>query len=266
MITGYHAEQFATSTPAAGRPPPGWLLLHGFTGSARDWAGVWPASHPALAIDLPGHGQSPDPEKEFSKEIQRLLRALPETVHSLAGYSLGGRIALALMAAAPERFQRLVIISAHPGLETTSERAARRRQDQQWIDCLRDQGIARFATAWQHQALFHAQAARAPAAVTAQHRQRLAQRPEGLARNLACFGLGQMPPTWTAIEAFNGELHWITGEEDAKFTAIGKGVKHRRPATRHDIIDDCGHNPLIEAPRKLRELLAPSPLTPAGGG
>ncbi|MBK1647709.1 alpha/beta fold hydrolase [Rhabdochromatium marinum] len=250
MLTGYHSRWLG-ATPHARSAQAHWLLLHGFTGTGSDWAGVWPNCEPALAIDLPGHGCSPDPTGDFRHEIARLLRALPASIDSLAGYSLGGRIALSLMASAPERFQRLLILSAHPGLGSAAERHARRAQDQGWIDKLRQQDIRRFAAAWQRQALFRTQAIRAPAAVRAQHHQRLAQRPEGLARNLACFGLGQMPPTWTAIRAFAGDLYWISGREDSKFSAIGEQVRQQRPSTPHAIIDHCGHNPLIEAPEAL---------------
>ena len=62
--------------------PPRWLLLHGFTGTRRDWS-VWPADGaPALAIDLPGHGDSPDPGGPLEEEIARLLSALPASIDS----------------------------------------------------------------------------------------------------------------------------------------------------------------------------------------
>ncbi|EIC22923.1 alpha/beta fold hydrolase [Thiorhodovibrio frisius] len=255
MMPGYHTKALGPALDAGISQQPRWLLLHGFTGSHLDWIDLWPRDFPALVMDLPGHGRSPDPKGDFAQEIARLLAALPSSIERIAGYSLGGRIALALMAQAPARFQELLILSAHPGLEDASERAARCRQDQIWIDLLRDQGIKRFASAWQRQALFRAQHLRAPMAVAIQHRRRLSQRPEGLARALACFGLGQMPPTWPAIPVYNGHLHWISGAQDAKFCALGEQVCQIRPATTHDILPDCGHNPLIEAPDMLKERL-----------
>jgi 2-succinyl-6-hydroxy-2,4-cyclohexadiene-1-carboxylate synthase len=231
------------------------LLLHGFTGCHSDWIGVWPAEHPALALDVPGHGQSPDPSGNFNQEIHRLLAALPAGIQCLAGYSLGGRLALALMAAAPGRFGKLLILSAHPGLNAAGERAERRQRDQVWIDRVRRDGIQRFAAAWQRQPLFRQQHRSAPRAVAIQHHRRLRQRPEGLARALDCFGLGQMPPTWSAIRDYNGDLHWISGARDAKFLALGEQVCQIRPATTHHILPECGHNPLLEAPRMLKTRL-----------
>lgn len=255
MIPGYHTQVLDGGLTAEPSQEPEWLLLHGFTGSHVDWMHCWsgglPALAPALAIDLPGHGQSPDPSGDFTQEITQLLHALPASIKRIAGYSLGGRIALALMAAAPQRFHDLLIISAHPGLEDASERAQRCRQDQQWSNLLREQGIKRFAAAWQRQPLFRTQHLHAPLAVSTHHRRRLEQRPEGLARALSCFGLGQMPPTWSAIQGYTGHLHWISGARDKKFCALGERVRQIRPATAHEIFPDCGHNPFIEAPQAL---------------
>lgn len=250
MMPGYYHLAIGLT-----RQPPHWLLLHGFTGSHLDWLDCWPEDRPALAIDLPGHGGSPDPRGDFDQEIARLLAALPDSIRSLAGYSLGGRLALALMAAAPGRFQELRIISAHPGLEDANERAARYQQDQRWIDQLRHQGIERFAAAWQRQPVFQAQHQRAPQAVAIQHQRRLSQRVEGLTRALECFSLGRMPATWSATQAYPGHLHWISGALDEKFRALGERVCQLRPGTLHHILPDCGHNPLLEAPLALANRL-----------
>lgn len=247
MIPGYYSRRLAGCSG-----PPRWLLLHGFTGSHADWLDAWPETLPALALDLPGHGQSPDPEADFVQETARLLAALPPSIDRIAGYSLGGRVALSLMAAAPERFGALLIVSAHPGLTDAKEREPRCQQDQHWINMLRNHGIKRFAAAWQRQALFQAQHLRAPQAVARQHRHRLAQRPEGLAQALACFGLGRMPATWDALRAYQGRLHWLSGALDEKFRRLGERVRTLRPATTHHIIPDCGHNPLLEMPNELK--------------
>lgn len=257
MISGYHGHRLG---PASA--PPRWLLLHGFTGHALDWCAAWPQGHPALALDLPGHGRSPAPSGSFDHEIHRLLAALPASIAGLAGYSLGGRLALALMAAAPQRFEQLLIVSAHPGLKDDAERARRRQHDQLWIDTLRHDGIKRFAAAWQRQPLFREQHRSAPRAVMLQHQRRLRHNPSSLADALACFGLGWMPPTWSAIRDYGGQLHWVSGAQDAKFCALGEQVRQLRPATRHDIVPDCGHNPLLEAPQVLRARIGnerPSP-------
>src|ERR1700712_4923290 len=95
------------------------LLLHGFTQTGASWAGVRRAlggRYRALAPDL---GAGP-----WEAELDRLA-ALAPGGHVLAGYSMGGRVALALALRHPGPVRRLVLVSASPGLAGAGERAAR---------------------------------------------------------------------------------------------------------------------------------------------
>ncbi|WP_296898786.1 alpha/beta fold hydrolase [Thiohalocapsa sp.] len=246
LLPDYACRRFGDAARA-----PTTVLLHGFTGSGADWD-IWPANAPAaLAPDLPGHGGSPDPSGDFAAEIERLLAALPAGIEQLVGYSLGGRIALCLLAAAPERFDAATIISAHPGLFNTAQRQGRRAVDRRWIELLTAQGLGAFVDAWERQPLFASQA-KLPAAVLATQRQgRLAQRAEGLAASLGCFGLAEMPDTWAALAHWPGRLCWLAGRADDKFVAIGERVAHQRPATDLRVVPDAGHNLLLEAPNAV---------------
>jgi 2-succinyl-6-hydroxy-2,4-cyclohexadiene-1-carboxylate synthase len=238
---------------------PRFLLLHGFTGGRGDWS-PWPANAPpAIAIDLPGHGESPDPAGDFGAEIVRLLAAVPPAVDRLVGYSLGGRIALSLLAAAPERFAAATIASAHPGLADGAERETRRGADGHWIRLLREQGVAAFVDAWEEQPLFASQRALPPAVRRAQRGRRLAQRAEGLARSLECFGLAEMPDTRDALLAYSGRLDCVVGALDGKFKAlaqdlVGRRRRHGAAGAVHELAG-IGHNVLREAPERLLEIV-----------
>ncbi|KAA6186027.1 alpha/beta fold hydrolase [Thiohalocapsa marina] len=247
--TGYSGER------VGGDGAPRWLLLHGLTGEGADWR-LWPRdAPPALALDLPGHGGSPAPAADFGDEIARLLSALPASVDHLAGYSLGGRVALSLIAAAPRRFRAAIILSAHPGLMDAAARDARRAADRRWIALLQTAGIEAFVDAWQAQALFATQQ-RLPASVRrAQRQRRLAQDADALARSLACFGLAEMPDTRQALAHWPGRLDWIVGGADRKFATLAREVQTRRPDTRLHVLPGIGHNPLLEAPRQLTTLI-----------
>ena len=246
---GYHAVRLGDGVATADRAPR-WLLLHGFTGSCQDWPS-WPLGTPAIAIDLPGHGRSADPVGGFEAEVGRLLDALPSEVDCLAGYSLGGRIVLGLIRAAPARFRRAVVISAHLGLTDSGARLERRRQDARWAALLRERGIVAFVDAWERQPLFASQSALAEDLLLRQRRCRLAQRPEGLARALESFGLGAMPEMSEAVLGWPGELDWVVGERDQKFAAIARQLQRRRSDMRLHLIPGVGHNPLLEAPAAL---------------
>jgi 2-succinyl-6-hydroxy-2,4-cyclohexadiene-1-carboxylate synthase len=242
---------YASSRFGALELPAETALLHGFTGGGTDWR-FWPGDGPsAVAPDLPGHGGSPNPGGDFEAETTRLLAALPNEVDHLVGYSLGGRIALSLIAAAPERFCAATIVSAHPGLFTGGQREARRRLDRRWIECLEQEGVTAFVDAWQEQPLFRSQT-RLPASLLAeQRRRRLAQRPDGLAASLRCFGLAEMPDTWPAIARWPGRLTWLAGALDDKYVAIAEKIGRERPATDVRLIPGAGHNLLLEAPHEV---------------
>ncbi|MBI2313158.1 MAG: pimeloyl-ACP methyl ester esterase BioH [Betaproteobacteria bacterium] len=96
---------------------PDLAMLHG-------WAfhgGVWSGLKARLArrfrlhlVDLPGHGQSPAREgMAFEDWVGAVAGVLPERV-SVCGWSLGGQIALELAAREPQRFEKVVLVSATP--------------------------------------------------------------------------------------------------------------------------------------------------------
>jgi len=115
----------------AGSGPP-LLLLHGFTGSADEWAGLIPrltGLREVIAPDLIGHGRSSAPAdparytmEQCVVDLLALLDSLGHERVELLGYSMGGRVALQLAAAAPGRVRSLILESASPGIEDEAER------------------------------------------------------------------------------------------------------------------------------------------------
>src|SRR3954447_11089298 len=97
--------------------PADLLLLHGFTQTGASWAGVLRAlagRYRALAPDL---GAGP-----WEAELDRVEALLGGGAAGPAGYSMGGRLALAMALRRPERVGRLVLVSASPGLASDDER------------------------------------------------------------------------------------------------------------------------------------------------
>ena len=159
------------------------------------------------------------------------------------------------MALDPERFRRATIISAHPGLEDASQRADRLAGDRAWIRRLLEDGIDAFVDAWESQPLFATQAGLPSAVLEQQRRRRLGQSPTGLAASLEQHGLARMPSLWEPLTAFPGALSWIVGSSDARFLGIAREVVRRRPATQLHVLPGVGHNPLLECPEILSDLL-----------
>jgi pimeloyl-ACP methyl ester carboxylesterase len=97
------------------------LFVHGIAGCWRNWLENLPyfaRTHRAIAIDLPGFGDSPMPSWEISMaNYGRLIHDFCERlgidqVAALVGNSMGGFISTEAVIEEPERFDRLVLISA----------------------------------------------------------------------------------------------------------------------------------------------------------
>ena len=97
------------------------LFVHGIAGCWRNWLENLPyfgRTHRAIALDLPGFGDSPMPSWEVSMaNYGRLIHDFCERlgidrVVALVGNSMGGFIATEATIQRPERFERLVLVSA----------------------------------------------------------------------------------------------------------------------------------------------------------
>lgn len=226
------------------------VLLHGFTGSPASWDAVLTrvptrqARRPALL----GHGEPAPGVRSFDDEVERLARLLgPDPVH-LAGYSLGARLALALAVRHPARVARLLLVGVHPGLSTEAERDDRRRADARWIELLERCGIEAFVDAWSAQPLFATQS-RLPEALKARRKkERIAHDPKELARSLRVTGLAEMPDLRPGLAGVRCEVTLLTGELDAKFSALAEALAGILPRARRAVVPGAGHDLLLERP------------------
>ena len=108
------------------------LFIHGFLGSRKDWYDIIPYfkdQYHCLLIDLPAHGESKSSLDQrlysfdhLALSIVKLLDKLKIKKCYLVGYSMGGRLALYLAIYFFERFYRVVLESASPGLDIEEER------------------------------------------------------------------------------------------------------------------------------------------------
>ncbi len=257
-----HVNGIALNVEVAGGGPP-LLLLHGFTGSTATWAPLLAAFAPhrrTIAVDLTGHGASDcpaDPERYRLEpclaDLLAVLDALDVARADVLGYSMGGRIALHLAAAAPGRVRALVLESASPGLSEPDERRERVRADEALAESIERDGVEAFAERWERLPLFASQVALPAEVRAAQRAQRLRNSALGLANSLRGMGAGRQESLWGGLPAMATPSLLIVGALDAKFCAIARRMAAAMPTARLAVVPGAGHAVHLEQPQVYAE-------------
>lgn len=232
------------------------VLLHGFTNTGASWDPVVTAlgeRYRALAPDIRGHGTASDRRPVSLSTVLDDIDALAPPCFTLAGYSMGGRIALHAALAWPQRVERLVLIGSSPGIADPRERAARRRTDDELADEVSRSSIEEFAARW---ALTPVLAGQEPAVAGAAHRDRLRSSAAGLAAALRGLGPGVLPSLWDRLGEVTAPVTLIVGEHDPKFTEIAQAMRGLIPRARVKVVGGAGHAVHLEAPDAVAGLLA----------
>lgn len=253
--------------------PPPVVVLHGFAGHADSWSAVQSAllDRRVVAVTLFGHDLAEHPAGPiaFEDEVARVserLRGFDRPVR-LCGYSMGGRIALGLLARAPDLIESAILVGAHPGLTADADREQRVAADAFWVRILEEEGIAAFAEKWQAQALFATQANLDEARLARQRAIRLRHDPRSLALSMTSLGLGRMPSYWDVLGRIEVPIDLVVGALDEKFAALAGRMRERlRPDLGRVLrVEEAGHNVLLERPDLLTRVIASSrgaPLAP----
>ncbi len=241
------------------------VLLHGFLGAPESWDAVraaLPAGLEVHALALSGHAGAPV-VGAWDEEIARLDAEIQARVGSgpahLAGYSLGGRLALGLLICRPDRYAQATLISARDGLSEERERAARREGDAAWARRLREQGLEPFLDAWEAQPIFASQAALSPERRAAWRALRLRHDATALSVGLGPLSLGAMPDYTGPLSRLAVPLRLVSGELDPKFCALAARLCEHLPSAHALVLPGAGHNLPLEAPEALARALCWSP-------
>ena len=235
--------------PATGLP---LVCLHGFLGRGTDFAPLarrLPGVR-LVAPDLPGHGDATGvPRAAYlfeaaAEAVAATLDAEGIGQAALMGYSMGGRLALHLALAHPQRWTALVLESASPGLPDASARRERRSVDAERAEELRAD-LRRFVEAWYDLPLFRT--------LTRTQRARLANRraagqPDTLAEALVGMSTGAQPDLWPRLAGLAVPTVAMAGAEDEKFVGIAERMARASPRVRALAIDGAGHNVHVERP------------------
>ena len=241
-----HAEVTGSGPPL--------VLLHGFTGSIASWEpalALLAARHRVVAIDLPGHGGSPVPDGGLPRVAHQLVGTLDRLGIERAswlGYSLGGRAALHVALAHPDRVDRLVLESTSPGLADAAARTTRASDDDLLALRLERDGLEPFVDAWMAQPLFATQRRLAPDLLARERALRLGNDPVCLAAALRVMGTGRQASLWDRLSSLRLPILVVAGEDDHQYRAIAAAMTAGLPDARVAVIPDAGHAVHLENP------------------
>ncbi len=247
-----------TRTGDAGGQGPGPLvLLHGFTQTGASWAPVVEALHgrfPVVLPDAPGHGGSSGVRAGLWQTADLLAAAVAGPA-IWVGYSMGGRTALHLALAHPEKVAALVLVSTSAGIDDDVKRAARRTADEALARRVESEGTERFLAWWLAQPLF-ATLPRHSAGLE----DRLTNTPEGLAASLRLAGAGAQGSLWPRL----GELGrsampvlLLAGELDRDYRSYAERMAALIGPTAHaGTVPGAGHACHLERPREVAAAIA----------
>lgn len=112
-----HQERYGSGPDTA-------VFLHGFLGRGRNLERLVrrflarKSDFHAVTLDLPGHGSSPPlaPDEDIATVAETILEEMADTGSlRVIGHSLGGRVALGMLALDPARVERVDLLDITPG-------------------------------------------------------------------------------------------------------------------------------------------------------
>jgi 2-succinyl-6-hydroxy-2,4-cyclohexadiene-1-carboxylate synthase len=238
-------------------------LLHGFTQSGRSWHEVismMPKGWRWILPDLRGHGGTrvkpgaPYTMEACTADLEMLWDSLGVARTHLAGYSMGGRLALHVAAARPHRLLSLLTIGAHAGLDEEA-REGRRRSDEALAQRIETGGLDAFVDYWSSLPLFQGLERRGPAFLAEVRAARMDNHATGLAESLRGMGAGAMRPVWNQLDHVNVPSTFVAGELDDGYSASARRLAASVPGSRVVLVQRAGHGAHQERPEAFARLL-----------
>ena len=210
---------------------PAVVFVPGFMQPGAAWAPVadlLPERYPSVLLEHVEH--------TFEGRLREISAAGEGAV--LAGYSLGGRLALRAALRHPSRYAGLVTVGASAGIEAPGSRTARAEADAKLAAWMETQPIEEIVAIWERQALF---ADQSDALVEAQRAGRLSQDPRALATLLRTAGQGALEPVWQRLHTLDLPFLAVAGSGDEGYARAARRMARAAPRGRAAFVEDAGH-------------------------
>lgn len=212
------------------------VALPGFLGTPSDWTTIIPHAHvpdiPLLSL------------WESSRWLNEWASSLPPP-RLLAGYSLGGRLALHALIKRPDLWSQAVILSAHTGLKSRLQKELRLQDDLEWARRFREDSWGELMAEWNQRGALQTSAAL--------DRLEADYSREKLSHALDAWSLGRQDNLQALIEEVNIPIAWLTGERDSSFCQIACALKFKHFASRAALVPACGHRLLHDNPQFIKK-------------
>ncbi len=210
--------------------------LHGFLGLPSD-----------MELFLPKGSLCPHLfEEPFLRPIDEFVEAFASFVRKvngeriLVGYSMGGRLALEVLARFESLFDKAMIISANP----FQAEEGRLKKDLLWGSRFLTEPWDELINSWESQPLFKGK----------MKRQEEEFNRANLAKALDLWSLARQEGIKT--ESLSLPILWVTGGEDLKYKRLAEAVVLTHPFSKKVEIEGAGHRIFADAPESLKNLIS----------
>jgi 2-succinyl-6-hydroxy-2,4-cyclohexadiene-1-carboxylate synthase len=225
---------------------PAVIFVPGFMQRGDTWSPVGELvaeRYPSAYLDFRTHS--------FEARLGELREAArPGTV--VAGYSMGGRLALHLAAREPERLAGLVTVGASPGIDDPDERRRRADEDERLAAWMEYSTIEEVVDRWEELPVFAGQPREL---VAAQRPGRLSHDPRLLATLLRSAGQGVLPGIWDELRRMPTPVLALAGERDERYVAAARRIALLAPRGDALPVMGAGHAAHLERPEAVARLV-----------
>jgi 2-succinyl-6-hydroxy-2,4-cyclohexadiene-1-carboxylate synthase len=204
--------------------------LSGFLGLPHDWDFLSWKYFVAIDWQMFSWTSLPEWGAEFNRWINRENRH-PKV---LMGYSFGGRLALHALIDSSYRWQAAIVISAHPGIESSQERQRRIRQDQQWAKRFQEEEWTTLMQAWNAQEVFSQDP------IHFERNEHHYQRKQ-LVNAMISGSVGRQDNLRMQIASLSTPILWVTGSKDRRYCDLADSLTFAHPYSRSVQIEHAGH-------------------------
>ena len=240
-------------------------FLHGFLGLPSDWFPIARSFSHSFCHSLTTTEEMKDRShstketlfnplffssfaKSFNEKILEQAKTNKAPSHRvLVGYSLGGRLALAILKENPTLWSHIILISSHTGLNSLQEREIRLQQDKKWSQRFLYDSWDELMQDWNQQEVFKSSSPFI--------RKESAFKREELARQLVDWSLGNQPDFSDILLSPPCPFLYLYGEKDTKFKKLAQSFPASTSLILRKEISGAGHRVIMDSPDQVSIIL-----------